>query len=655
MNILIPHKWLLEHLDTKANPTEIQKQLSLCGPSVERIYERQGDSVYDIEVTTNRVDAMSVRGIAREAAVILTNAGFPSQLKTLHLAELTATKPELPLPKIDNTLDLCDRILAVVLDNVHHGESPQDLTTKLEQVDLNTKDEIIDITNAVAHELGHPCHAFDYDKIMKLGGTIRVIEASAGMLFTTLDGAQYTTVGGEIVFVNGEGEIIDLPSIMGTLNTAVDQHTKRVLLWVESISADKVRFASMTHGIRTPAAQLNERDLDHTLGKEVILRAAQLAQELAGARVASPLFDQISLPSAPQPIFLPSSEITRYLGLELPGNQVTTILTQLGCTVEISDTGWEVTPPNFRTDLEIPADLVEEVARIYGYHRLPSRILSGSIPTIYPTDTNFAAEELVAQTLADLGYQEQLTYSLVPVAKDQSAASKQIHLKNALTQDKEALRRSLVPSHLEVMNSQWGITTLRGTFELANVYTPQANDLPDEHLVLAITDRDIRALRSSLEVLWNRLFISSDSLKIQSKTHKKHEYISSIFKSSAIITHKQRVLGLIGVLHNGNAAVELEWREVLAITKRWPQYQPLPKTSALIEDWTISKPEGIPIEEVIQRIRAVDPRIRTVILKDQYKNNWTFTVVMHDREVQLDAEQARLIREKMGRVGPAKI
>lgn len=646
MNILIPHPWLLEHLSTKASPLEIQKNLSLSGPSVERIYERQGDSVYDIEVTTNRVDTMSVRGIAREAAVILTNAGLASKLKPLTLPELKPSQPVLPLPKIDNTLGLCDRILAVVIDEVQHGSSPTKLATWLEQVDLNVKDVIIDITNAVAHELGHPCHAFDYDKIMKLGGIIRVIEANAGMMFTTLDENQYTTVGGEVVFVNGQGEIIDLPSIMGTLNTAVDDSTKRVLLWVESIAADKVRFASMTHGIRTPAAQLNERDLDHSIGRDVILRAAQLMQELAGARVASELYDEVNLSSAPLSITLTASEIKRYLGIDLPGEQVETILTQLGCQVEELDTGWEVTPPSFRTDLEIPADLVEEVARIYGYHRLPSRILAGSIPTNYPTDTNFAAEELVAQTLADLGYQEQITYSLV---SEDASPTPQLKLKNSLTQDKEALRRTLLTSHLEVMKGQWGTTTLRGTFELANVYPPQAGELPDEHLVLSITDRDLRALRSSLEVLWNRVFIAPTSVKFQVKNHKKHEYISSIFDSVSTITHKDRVLGWIGLLPGGIAGVELEWREILAVAQRWPRYQPLPKTAALTEDWTIQKPNHTPVEELIQVIRATDSRIVSVTLQSQYQNNWSFRVVMHDHQTQLDAEQARVIREKLAK------
>lgn len=647
MNILIPHQWLLEHLETEATPSEIQKHVSLSGPSIERIYDREGEPVYDIEVTTNRVDAMSVRGIAREAAVILTNAGWPSRLKNLDLPEsIEYTGDRLDLPKIVNDSGLCDRILCVVLDTVQHGNSPAAMQKRLKQVDLNTKDVVIDITNYVTHELGHPCHAFDYDKIMALGGEVHVVEAEADMPFTTLDGMEYTTVGGEVVFVNQEGTIIDLPAIKGTANTAVDDNTKRVLLWVESIAADKVRFASMTHGIRTTAAQLNERDLDHNLGREVLLQAIGLYRELAKAQVASPIYDEVATPVTPPTITLKESDLVRYLGLKLPDGQVREILVQLGCAVNGTAEGWQVTPPSFRTDLAIPADLVEEVARIYGYHKIPSRILQGEIPTTYPTDSNFAAEELISNTLAALGYQEQITYSLTP---QPTTPQKVLALKNPLTLDKEVLRTHLLPSHLEVMRNQWGVTNLRGTFELANIYTPRSGELPDEHLVLGVVDRDIRALRSTWEVIANRLFISLDSVNIREESGKKDGYIDDIFESAAFITQDDRVLGIIGWLPGGMAGMELQWRELLSVAKRWPEYKPLTRTSALTEDWTIQVKPGTSIQTIVDELRTVDTKIQKVSLLDTYEDRWTFRITMQDRDVQMSSTEAERIRDKVSK------
>ncbi len=655
MNILIPHKWLLEHLDTEAPPTELQKHVSLSGPSVERLYDRLDDTVYDIEVTTNRVDSMSVRGIAREAAVILTNANWPSTLKPLVLPELAYEGEKLPLPEIINQGVLCQRILCVVLDDVQRGESPEWLKHRLEQVDLNHKDVTIDITNAISHELGHPCHAFDYDKIMALGGEIHVVEAEPDMPFTTLDGESYQTKGGEVVYVNQQGEIIDLPGIMGTLNTAVDDSTKRILFWVESISAEKVRFASMAHNIRTPAAQLNERELAHELGREVLLKGTEMFLELTGARVASMIYDEIAVPNESIEITLTKQEIFRYLGIHLPETQVEKILTQLGCTVTVQEEAWLVTPPHFRTDLAIPADLVEEVARIYGYHNLPSRILQGTIPTQYPTETNFSAEETVAQTLAALGYQEQITYSLVAANTETSTA---LPLKNALTTDKEVLRQHLLPSHLAVMEGQWGTSLVRGTFELANVYTPREQDLPDEHLVLAITDRDMRALRSTLEVLRNRLFIDSKDIKIEQIESEKDEYIGSFLQQAKISTQDGQLLGMIGVLPGGMAGVELEWRALLAVARRWPTYRPLPKTAAIYEDWTFALEPRTPVETVYGFLRTASARIKKVALVSQYENRVTFRVTLHDSNTQLRAEDGSKVREevveKLGEL-PAKL
>src|SRR5258708_7774945 len=299
MNILIPHSWLLEHLETSATPLEIQKHLSLSGPSIERINEIEGESVYDIEVTTNRVDSMCVRGVAREPAVILTQAGFPSTLKPAapiphYMLHAVKKKPSsLPIPTIHNDPSLCKRIMCMVLSDVERVHAPEWMQMRLRQVGLSTHDAVIDITNYVTHDLGHPCHAFDYDKIMKLGGVISVVKARKGKKFTTLDGIEYETVGGEVVFENSDGEIIDLPGIKGTANIAIDSNTKNVLFWIESIEPTLIRFTSMTHAIRTVAAQLNEKNVDPYLALPVFAAGTKLFKSLTNATVQSDTFTDI--------------------------------------------------------------------------------------------------------------------------------------------------------------------------------------------------------------------------------------------------------------------------------------------------------------------------------------------------------------------------
>jgi len=333
MNILIPHKWLLEHLDTKATEAKIQEYVSLCGPSIERIYQKEGESVYDIEVTTNRVDSMSIRGIAREAAVILEQFGIKAKIKPSSIVrnvkiDVSPSKM-LPLPRINNDPKLSKRLICVVLSDIKRNATPDWMAKRLLQTDQNIHDAAIDITNYVTHELGHPCHAFDYDKLMKTGGEINVVEAKKGETFTTLDGETFTTVGGEVVFKNGEGKIIDLPSIKGTANTSIDESTTNILLLLESIMAEKVRFASMTHAIRTTAAQLMEKNVDPNLAEDVLLRGIELYKDLTGAKVASKIFNKFPGKKTLNPVEITLKRINEYLGIDISMEKVVSILEQL--------------------------------------------------------------------------------------------------------------------------------------------------------------------------------------------------------------------------------------------------------------------------------------------------------------------------------------
>lgn len=652
MNILIPHKWLQDHLDTQADPQTIQTQLSLCGPAVERIYDKNNDQVYDIEVTTNRVDSMSVRGIAREAAVILDNAGFPSELKTLHLTESQpqSEAPKLSLPIIDNSSQLCQRITAVVLSGVEHSETPDWMAERLRQVDLNVKDVIIDITNYLAHDLGHPCHAFDYDKIMNLGGEIHVREAESGLPFTTLDGTSYETVGGEVVFVNAKGTIIDIPGIMGTANTAVDSNTKNVLFWIESIAPEKIRFTSMTHALRTPAAQLNERALDHNLATEVIYRGIELFQQLTNAQQASEVYSELTIENETRTLQFDQNELTRYLGVELSTQEVTSILEQLGCQIETTDNSTlNITLPSFRTDLSISADIVEEVARIYGYHNLPGVLMDTAIPTNAPKKSNFTLERDVEVSLAALGYQELYTYSLIGtelLERWNLDNIKHLHLRNPLTSDMEHMRQHILPSHVEATENTLEKSTACGTFELANVYIPQDGQLPDEHLVLAVMDTDFRQLRATLNFLANQLYLDRIVLKNSEENTKKDGIINPIFTSYAFITQDDKVLGEIGYLPFGRVGFELHWPTVLELSKRWSEYHSISKTAEYYEDWTVEIPNESPIGDVVETIHMLSKYIQKVEFLDQFENNWTFRITCLDKEKQFTNERGQELRKQ---------
>ncbi|NCN06774.1 MAG: phenylalanine--tRNA ligase subunit beta [Candidatus Pacebacteria bacterium] len=639
MNILIPHSWLLEHLDVAIKPKKLQEYLSLCGPSVEQIYERAGDSIYDIEVTTNRSDAMSVRGIAREAAAILPQFGVPAKLRPLTVPVVPKPSKKLELPSITENNQLNKRTLCIVLSDIKRAQTPAWMARRLEAIEMNVHDAAIDITNYITHELGHPCHAFDYDKLVATGNKIIITEATAGESFTTLDGETYRTVGGEVVFKDGSGTIIDLPSIKGTANTSVDSSTKNILLLMESIDAKKVRFASMSHAIRTTAAQLLEKNIDPNLATDVLQLGVKLYQEVCDARVASEVYDHFPSLVKPDKVITTSTELLRYLGIEIPLKEAKKMLERLGCVVEIKSDSLVVTPASFRPDLRIPADIVEEVARLYGYHNIPSMLMATPIPINRPADTNFILEQSLKEFLATIGWQEVYTYSMVSEAEATDsgfAINEHLRLANPLTEDKVYLRRSLVPSLVAVLTANPMRQPL-SVFEIANVYHPSGPSLPDQVLTLGIVSSDsYRTVRGVLEALLTKLHIKQFSIETTAGSN----------QAILVLGHKNQVVGTI-TQQAGITAIQVQVQSLVEHAKSHPVYEPQAKTATIREDLTFGLPKKTAVGALMTELQKLDKRITRLELSTVYNDNYTFTCYYHDPKENLTSDQVAPIRKQL--------
>lgn len=658
MNILIPHSWLLEYLATEAKPAQIAELLSLTGPSVERVYSEAEDSVYDIEVTTNRADSLSIRGIAREVAVTLNQHNIACKFQDKTFASPTVGPHTLPLPKIINDPQLCHRITCVILSNIEDSPTPEWMSKRLTAIQANIHSSAIDITNYVTHELGHPCHAFDYDKIMQKGGEIHVVEANPNESFVTLDGSAFTTVGGEVVFKNGQGEIIDLPSIKGTLNTSVDQSTKNILLLLESIIPEKVRYSSMTHSIRTVAAQLMEKGIDPHLAEPVLFFASELYQSLCSATVASPVYDDFPVTVQSQVVNFPLSTLQTYLGISLESQAVTSILTQLGCTIEASDNQFvQVLPPTYRPDLKIPADIVEEVARIYGYHNLPSKLMDTQLPLHPPLQQSFALETIVRSTLSLTGWQEIYTYSLVSEElANQSGFEITNHLKllNPLSDDRVFLRRSLLPSLREAVHKN-PLREHLSVFEIAHAYEPQADQLPIETLLLGMVSKlELRTFRGYLDALFQRLHIDTKNIKIvelSTTSDQKIPFNSTTETTQmATIIFQKKLIGVLHIFSDGLIGAELHMDQLMELAHSHPSYVTLAKTTPIIEDLTFTFPPHTQIGQVIHQIEMAQPLVAKVQLKSIYNQNYTLTIWYHDDTENISNEKVEPIRKELAQL-----
>ncbi|PIQ69842.1 hypothetical protein COV89_03670, partial [Candidatus Shapirobacteria bacterium CG11_big_fil_rev_8_21_14_0_20_40_12] len=236
MNIKISDSWLREFIDTKATSKQIADCLSLCSQSVEKIIPADNDFIYDIEITTNRPDCLSVYGIARELIAILPRFNIPAKRRDVVYRVSTINnrnrKKTLPLNVKIFKSDLCPRFTALIYDNIVIKSSPQYAQKRLNQSGIRALNNVVDISNYLMLELGQPMHTFDYDKILKNKMLLR--ESRDGEEIVTLDSQKRTLKQGVMIIEDGEGRLVDLCGIMGAKNSETDENTKRVLLFVQT-------------------------------------------------------------------------------------------------------------------------------------------------------------------------------------------------------------------------------------------------------------------------------------------------------------------------------------------------------------------------------------------------------------------------------------
>jgi phenylalanyl-tRNA synthetase beta chain len=511
MNIKITHNWLLEYLETDATPYEIQNYLSLCGPSIESVTQAGNDFVYDIEVISNRIDYASVIGIAREASAILPMFGKKTKLKKDYLTYDRS---------IDNNLDfkleiidpenLCPRKLAIVMD-VKIADSPKYIKERLENCGIRSLNNLIDVTNYVMLEVGHPAHVFDYDRVKT--GKILIRKAKKGEKITTLDGKNYILNSEDVIFDDGTGRIIDLPGIMGLENSVVTERTKRIIFWIETNDPKSIRKTSMRLGIRTVAASINEKNPDTEAAKKTFLKGIELYQKIAKAKILSPLYDTNPKPEKQKILNINYEIFDKLIGIKIEKSLINKILNNLGFIVGNDPRVVHITVPSFRTnDINIPEDLVEEVARIYGYNNIPSILQP---PTYVDQPKNFEDiflfQNKIKLLLKHLGLNEVINYSMVSKSMIEDGGLKiedHLRLSNSISEDIEYLRISLLPSLYKDVKDNSGKKEVMRFFEIAKVYWPRKNDLPDEVYKIGIAaNTDHFDLKGIIEAVYKELNI----------------------------------------------------------------------------------------------------------------------------------------------------
>jgi phenylalanyl-tRNA synthetase beta chain len=458
--------WLQEFVDIAAEAPELRRRLTGIGLAVDGMDTHGSDTVFDLDVTTNRPDCLNHLGVAREiGAAYAAPIRMPkfalreSSVKTADTFSVSIAEPE-----------LCGRYCGRFIAGVNIGPSPDWLKQRLEAVGVRSINNVADITNYVLMELGQPLHAFDADTLK--GRSIVIRRADIDERMTTLDGVARSLNPSVLVIADAE-RAVALAGIMGGAETEISAKTTNVFLESAWFNPQSIRKTARSLGMNTEASYRFERGSDIEMAGYACDRAAAMIQELAGGEVFQGRIDVYPGKSSPRIATLRRSRIETFLGAPVDDSSVEGILSRLEFRISRTADGWSTEVPSFRVDVQGEQDLLEEIARGYGYDKFP-----GTLPAWRGYGSylpNEAKERQVRSQLSGSGYSEIATYSFSDdetERKFQPSNWKPVRFQNPMTEDATILRTSLVPGMLKSI--QWnfnrGIRDMQ-FYEISKIYS----------------------------------------------------------------------------------------------------------------------------------------------------------------------------------------
>jgi len=587
------------------------------GQDLHELYPR--DTILELEIKSNRPDLLCHLGIAREVAAIFN---------------LSLREPKVPKSRTSDAPDLvridapdgCRRFVGRLVTGVTVAPSPPWMQARLRAAGVRPISNVVDITNYVMLETGQPMHAFDYQRLK--GGRIVVRRARDGEELACLDGKTRRLTSGDMVVADTE-RAQGLAGIIGGAESAVQPGTTEIFLEAATWEPRSIRRTARMLGLRTEASSRFEKGLSPALGLPAVERAAALVAELAGGK-ATKSSDVYPVPLAPITIEVNADRIERVLGVRVELAEAAGILERLRFKVEKSRDGLRAQPPEFRLDCAIPEDVVEEIGRIYGYDRVPSTLPGARIP-VRDLHQRRDADETAREVLAGRELDEAVTSSLVSAQGTVEigmpmAAPSLTMLKNPMAENRDALRRSLLPGLLEALalNARQDQGGAR-LFELGSVFWRKTSNAVDEPQVLALAAHvpaggadaaaaELRSLQATLATMRDRFAIPSTEFKqAEFSGPDPGRYAGFHPGRTGEVLEEGQPIGIVGEVHPqvlaqlglpGRAVVaEVLFDRFSAGGQRTPQAQSLPRFPGVRRDLTVVIRGKIAGGDVLQVIR----------------------------------------------------
>lgn len=580
------------------------------------------DTILELELTPNRGDAMSMVGVAREVAVLLGQ-----NLRMPETAVVETGRGKEGLVKIDiEDADLCGRYVARLFRNIKVGPSPGWMRERLQAAGVRPINNIVDITNYVMLELGQPLHAFDYDTLGE--GRIIVRRARRDEKIVSLDGNERKLTE-EMLVIADPGGPVAVAGVMGGLHTEVTDKTVNILLESAYFNPVSIRRTSRALGLRSESSSRFEKGIDITGCRRAADRAARLLLDLAAGEVAPGVVDKYPGQASPRTVLLRPERVEHVLGVAVPRPQIVAILEGLEFRVKDSGRDLLVTVPGHRVDVSLEADLIEEVARIYGYNRIPYTLPYGASTRGVRTPLQ-RLELKVKDCLTALGLNEVVTYSFTnPSYLDRAAVPQDsplrnlVRLQNPLSEEQSVMRTMMLPGLLEVIarNASRRVNDL-AIFELGRVFLPSETEpLPQEKPVLAAASMgsapagwnrpgrpyDFYYLKGVMEALFDRVGLRG--YRVERETG------NSFFHPgrAARVLVGDRLVGYLGEVHpevlenydisNRAVAMEIDFEALAGLSGRPVKYRSLPRFPEIERDLALVVSDDVPAQDIIRVIR----------------------------------------------------
>ncbi len=657
--MLVSWNWLQDYVSLKMSHDEFVERLSMAGLNHEDSRTVGDDLQIDLEITSNRPDCLGHIGVAREVSV-LWQTGLrvpPPQPAESGPPVAELTKVAIACPQ------LCFRYTARVLQGVRIAPSPQWMVDRLATIGIPAINNVVDVTNYVMLECGQPLHAFDFAKLA--GPEIIVREAQGGELFEAINHKTYPLEPGMCVIADAE-RAVALGGVMGGARTEVSDDTRDVLIEAADFAPLSIRTTARKLILHSPSSYRFERGVDPLGVDWASRRCCELILQLGGGRLTQGVISVGQEIPVREPIVLRLSQLPRVLGIEIPADEVQRILAALGCQGTSHDAASvTVVPPSWRRDLTREIDLVEELARVYGYDRIPEDVGVPMAPSHRSDEDRVLGK--VRQVLLCAGFDEAMTASVVSeesaAALSPWTAAAALQTSTPMLKGADRLRRSLIPSLLEArrVNESLGNPVIE-LFETARVYLPAAGGLPSEPWTLGVVSGgDYYRLKGVVEAVLAALRPGTRLEAVDTRQPLLDSVKSSEFRVQG------QCLGYIGELsadglqqaglRSPATVAEIRMPVLVELADLIPRYAEQSPYPAIERDLNLIVDESVrwaSLAETVQR--AVGECLESVRYQEIYrdpkkdgagKKRLLFSITLRSRQRTLTNEQADQIRQQV--------